>query len=357
MLNQPGSYSERGGGMKKRLSPEIFEIPVKQIRSGFFTDAYFNRTRDILVRDNNRTRVVMQVFVRDSGILCGIDEAIAVLKLCAGGPLRVSALHDGDTVAKDDTVLLIEGEYADFAHLETVYLGVLSRGTSVATAVRETVDAAEGKTVLFFASRFDHYSVQAADGYASLIGGADGVSTDANGLYLAAQGIGTIPHGLIAAYNGNTLKACKAFKRHMPDDVDLIALVDFDNDCIGTSLAAARHFGKELWGVRLDTAGDMRDISVTKADSFGVCPELVTLLREALDAEGFGRVKIIVSGGFNPEKIGRFVRLDVPFDGVGVGSAFFRKRIDFTADVVLVDGKPCAKAGREYRSNPGLEEV
>jgi len=335
----------------------MFSIPVKQIMSGFFTDAYFNRTRDILIRDENRSRVVMQVFVRDNGILCGIDEAIAVLKLCSGGPLRLSALHDGDEVAKDDTVLLIEGEYADFAHLETVYLGVLSRGTSVATAVRETVDAADGKTVLFFASRFDHYQVQMSDGYAALIGGAQGVSTDANGLYLATPGIGTIPHGLIAAYNGDTLEACKAFRRHMPADVNLIALVDFDNDCIGTSLRVARHFGEELWGVRLDTAGDMRDISVTREDSFGVCPELVTKLRNALDAEGFEWVKIIVSGGFNPKKIGRFVHMNVPFDGVGVGSAFFKKRIDFTADVVKVNGEPCAKAGRKYKPNPKLQEA
>ncbi len=343
--------------MKERLSPDIFNISVERIKSGFFTDAYFNRTREILVRDTNRVRVVMQVFARDSGVLCGIDEAITVLKLCSHGHLRISALHDGDAVARDDTVLLIEGEYADFAHLETVYLGTLSRGTSVATAVREAVDAAEGKTVLFFASRFDHYTVQPADGYAAVIGGAHGVSTDANGLYFDTPGIGTIPHGLIAAYRGDTLEACKAFRRHMPDEVNLIALVDFDNDCIGASLNVARYFGEALWGVRLDTAGDMRDISVTKDDSFGVCPELVTRLRDALDSEGFGWVKIIVSGGFNPEKIGKFVRLHVPFDGVGVGSAFLRKRIDFTADVVMTDGKPCAKAGREYRPNPELEEV
>lgn len=343
--------------MKERLSPELFELPVERIKSGFFTDAYFNRTRDILVRDSNNARVVMQVFVRDSGLLCGMDEAIAVLRLCSGGPLELRALHDGDRVTKDETVLLIEGRYADFAHLETVYLGVLSRGTSVATAVSEAVQAANGKTVLFFASRFDHYAVQASDGYAALIAGAAGVSTDANGLYRGERGIGTIPHGLIAAYKGNTLEACRAFRNHMPADVNLIALVDFDNDCIGTSLEVARHFGGELWGVRLDTAGDMRDISVTKEDSYGVCPELVIRLRDALDSEGFEQVKILVSGGFNPKKISRFVELDVPFDGVGVGSAFFRRRIDFTADVVLVEGKPCAKVGREYRPNQRLEKV
>lgn len=111
--------------------------------------------------------------------------------------------------------------------------------------------------------------------------------------------------------------------------------------------------------MRVDTAGDLRDISVqsTGNDSYGVSSELVFKLREALDREGFNRVKIVISGGFDPEKISRFVALKVPFDAVGVGSSFYRKKIDFTADVVRVNGKPCAKAGRQYNPNPRLEEV
>jgi nicotinate phosphoribosyltransferase len=240
-----------------------------------------------------------------------------------------------------------------------VYLGVLSRGTSVATAVHEVVGTAKGKAVLFFSSRFDHYLVQSYDGYAAHVGGARGVSTDANGSFFGKPGIGTIPHALIAAYKGDNLAACNAFRTQMPPCVDLIALVDFQNDCIGTSLAAASRFGKELWGVRLDTAGDLRDISVTGrgADSFGVCPELVFKLRDALDAEGYTWVRIVVSGGFNREKIKEFIGMNVPFDAVGVGSAFFKERIDFTADVVLVNGKPCAKVGRAVRPNNRLEKV
>ncbi len=347
--------------MKKRIPPEKFMIPVDEMKRGIYSDKYFIRTREVLLKDKNRSRVLMQVYTRADGIICGIDEAVAIIRTCAADPrdLSVHALFDGDSISEGETVLTIEGDYSSFAHLETVYLGVLSRGSSIASAVHEVVEAAVGKPVLFFAARFDHYRIQHIDGYAALIGGAQGVSTDANGLLHGIEGMGTIPHGLIAAYAGDTLAACRAFNKHQPADVDLIALVDFQNDCIGTSLRVARHFGEKLWGVRVDTAGDMRDESVTPvgAESLGVCPELVWKLRSALDAEGFHWVKIVVSGGFNKERLQRFVHLDVPFDAVGIGAALLRKRIEFTADVVLVNGEACAKKGRRYNPNTRLSEA
>ena len=303
----------------------------------------------------------MQVFTRKNSVLCGVDEAVAVLKLCSEDPetVKIRALYDGDRVSKGETVLTIEGDYSGFAHLETVYLGALARGTSLATAVRETVENAAGKPVMFFSARFDHYTVQSVDGYAAFIGGAAGVSTDANGLIQGVEGVGTIPHSLIAAFDGNTVSACKAFRNYIDPKVTLIALVDFDNDCIGTSLEVAQYFGKRLWGVRLDTSGDMRDVSVTSGgkNTFGVTPELVRKLRKALDEKDFYWVKIVLSGGFNSEKIKRFISLEAPFDAVGVGSSFYKKKIDFTADIVVVNGKPCAKAGRSLNPNPRLENT
>jgi nicotinate phosphoribosyltransferase len=347
--------------MKKRFSPEKFMIPVDEIKRGFYSDKYFIRTREVLLKDRKRSRVLMQVFTRADGVICGIDEAVAIIRTCAASPqdLLVHALFDGDSISKGETVLTIEGDYSSFAHLETVYLGVLARGSSIASAVHEVVEASAGKPVLFFAARFDHYRVQHIDGYAAFIGGAQGVSTDANGILHGIEGMGTIPHGLIAAYAGDTLAACKAFSAHQPPDVDLIALVDFQNDCIGTSLRVARYFGEKLWGVRIDTAGDMRDESVTPlgTESLGVCPELVWKLRRALDAEGFHWVKIIVSGGFNRERLQMFAHLDVPFDAVGIGAALLRKKVEFTADVVRVNGEDCAKRGRRYNPNTRLSEA
>ena len=304
----------------------------------------------------------MQVFTRKAGILCGIDEAIAIIRLASDRPsdLLIHALHDGDRLDADETVMLIEGDYATFAHPETVYLGVLARGSSIATNVRRVVDAAGDKPVLFFSARFDHYAVQEADGYAAFIGGAAAVSTDANASWVPGQhGSGTIPHGLIAAYRGDTVAAAVAFDLHVDPAVPRIVLVDFNNDCVADSLAAARALGDRLWGVRLDTASKLRDASVrgTGPDSCGVCAELVWNVRRALDAEGFHHVKIVISGGFNAERVARFRQLGVPFDAVGVGSAFYRDRMEFTADVVMVDGRPCAKVGRQYRPNARLHRV
>jgi len=345
----------------RRLEPGIFHIPVEKVRSGWYSDKYFVRTKEVLERDHRHTRVLMQVFCRKEAILCGMDEAIAILKLCAVNPenLVIRALYDGDRIKPLETVMTIEGDYSTFAHLETVYLGVLARGTAVATAVRKVVDAAAGRPVLFFPARFDHYRMQETDGYAAYISGAIDVSTDAQSSLWGGKGIGTIPHGLIAAYEGDTVAAAKAFDKYMDKDIPRIVLVDFDNDCIRTSLEVAEVLGKRLWGVRFDTASDLRDRSVKGRGktSYGVSPELCRKARKCFDDAGFGHIKIIVSSGFDEERIRHFVRIGVPFDAVGVGSSLFREKIDFTADVVMVEGKPCAKVGRQYNPNPRLELV
>ncbi len=349
---------------RSRLAPEVFHLPVHDIRAGRYSDKYFVRTREVLAAEEHHRRVLVQVFGKQAGILCGMDEAIAILRLCSqppGAPMELRALADGDRISAGETVLTIEGDYASFAHLETVYLGVLARGTSVATLVREAVEAAAGRSVLFFSARFGHYLTQQADGYAALVGGAAGLSSDAGGEWLHRPGLGTIPHGLIAAYDGDTSAASAAFDRRVDGSVDRIALVDFRNNCPQTALAVARRLGRRLWGVRLDTAADLWDESLTAAErtpeNRGVSAPLVRHVREALDEAGFDWVKIVVSGGFNAERLGRFVAEGVPFDAVGIGSWFFSRHAEFTADVVLVEGKPGAKVGRSHNPNPRLELV
>ena len=345
----------------KRLEPSVFDIPVRKIKSGWYSDKYFVRTKKILEKDNNHTRVLMQVFCRKNAVVCGLDEAIAILKLCADRPdeLVIKALYDGDEVKEGETVMTIEGDYSAFAHLETVYLGVIARPTAVATAVKKVVKAAKDKKVLFFPARFDHYRVQTTDGYAAFVSGALGVSTDAQGLWWGEKGLGTIPHGLIAAYKGDTTKAALTFDEYMPKDIQRIVLVDFNNDCIGDSLKVAEALGRRLWGVRLDTPEDVKDRSVKGRGKslFGVCPELVFKAREVLDKYGFDYVRIIVSSGFDQERIKRFLKFKVPFDAVGVGSALLREKIDFTADVVKVESKALSKVGRKYNPNPRLKLV
>lgn len=348
---------------RPRLDPAIFNLPIDKMRAGYYSDKYFVRAREILVADGHRPRVTMQVFGKAHAFLGGVDEAIAILKLCSVDwkDLTVHALYDGDEVEPWETVILIEGPYDAFAHLETLYLGVLARRTRVGTNTRRVVEAAAPKQVMFFPARHDHWLVQTGDGWAAHIAGAIGVSTDAQASWWGSEGVGTVPHALIAAYGGDTVLATRKFADHIDPTIQVMTLVDFENDCVRTALEVAEALGPRLYAVRIDTSEMLVDRSLWEAMGrfrpTGVNPQLVENVRRALDARGFGAVKIVVSGGFTVEKIGEFERLGVPVDAYGVGSSLFQGRFDFTADVVLTDGKPCAKVGREYKPNPRLERV
>jgi nicotinate phosphoribosyltransferase len=384
---------------------------------------------DIAVGDID---VEMQWFTRRIGntVVVGVDKSLEMLKCCTGywegdrfietaDKLEVWAVHDGTIVKSDgnplnaEAVIKVRGRYRDFALLETPTLGVLTRSSRVATNVYETLMAARGKPVLFFPARFDLHEVQASDGYAyniaierfnmdfsQKIGSF--VSTDAQGDWWGGAGGGTVAHAAIASFMGDTAEAMMQFARILPANIPRIALVDFNNDSVkdtlrvleamfkkyrelcdeGDEIEAAKYI---LYGVRLDTSGSVRDVSVEPlgdpALDLGVNPRLVFNVRQGLDAapEGWDlpahwkeaareycrNVKIVVSGGFNPEKIRRFERLSVPVDIYAVGSWLFNNNggtvTDFTGDVVRVKvhGQwiDMAKVGRRPLDNPNLERV
>ncbi len=409
---EPLRMSER---TRARLDSSVFDLPVQELRRGYRSDVYFWRSKVVLERQEMHPEVTMQVFQKQRAVLCGVDEALAILELASGryrderaayavfdelielkrrarrvyradratylslmsekvalaerldalwepgfDALEISALRDGDEIAPWEPVMHIRGDYSLFAHLETIYLGVLARRTRVATNVRRVVDASGGKPVLYFPARFDHWAVQGGDGYAAHVGGAQGVSTDAQGEWWGADAAGTVPHALIAALGGDTVAAVRAFGAEYPE-VKLVALVDFDNDVVETSLRCCRALGERLWGVRVDTSENLVDRSLLpemgRFRPNGVCPELVCLLRRELDRAGFSRVRIIASGGFDAERILEFEERRVPVDAYGVGSALLGGRTDFTADVVEVDGAPLAKVGRSLEKSARLELV
>jgi nicotinate phosphoribosyltransferase len=342
------------------------------MREGYYTDAYFNFTKQLLDERDLHPRVTMQVFQKQQSLLGGVDEAIAILKECSGraapdgwqpgwGQLEVAALHEGDEVEPWETVLTIEGDYSLFAHLETVYLGCMARRSLVMRNVREVVDAANGKPILFFPARHDHWLVQTGDGWAAHVAGAIGVSTDAQASWWGGRGVGTVPHALIASFGGDTVAAAREFAQRFAGEMNVTVLVDFENDSVRTAVEVAEALGPQLWGVRLDTSERLVDRSLWEEmgefDPCGVTPELAQRVRAALDAAGYTDVKIVVSGGFDADKIRRFERLGAPVDSYGVGSSLLRGQNDFTADVVRVEGRPCAKAGRAYKPNPRLEHV
>jgi nicotinate phosphoribosyltransferase len=353
---------------RERLDPEVFDLPVEKMRAGYYTDAYFNHARAALLEDGRHPRVVMQVFQKNRSHLGGMDEAIAILQLCSHDweQLTVHALYDGDPIEPFEPVMHIEGDYTLFAHLETVYLGVLARRTLITTNVVRVLEAARGKPIIFMPARHDHHRVQTGDGYAAhiagqIVGAPVGVTTDEQASWWGGKGVGTVPHSLIASFGGNTVLAATKFVEWAPDDFNVTVLVDFENDSVATALDVARALGPRLWGVRLDTSENLVDKSLWhEMGEFrptGVNESLVRKVRDALDADGFEHVKIVVSGGFTVEKIEAFERAGVPVDSYGVGSSLIRGQNDFTADVVMTDGRPTAKVGRQYRSNERLELV
>ncbi len=376
--------------------------------------------------------VEMQWFTRRPGttIVVGVDKALAMLRTCTGywegdtfvntaEALEVDAVHDGELVqyngnpGRVQPVIRVRGRYRDFALIETPTLGILTRASRVATNVYQTLIAARGKPVLFFPARFDLHEVQAADGYAYDIAIdrfnldyaqklGPFISTDAQGDWWGGAGGGTIAHAAIACFLGDTAEIMRCFAATLPPEVPRIALVDFNNDNVRDALAVCDVMFEQyramvdagdlaeaekyrLFGVRLDTSGSLRDVSVPPIGEarldLGVNPRLVFTVRQALDAawerwqlpdswrdrarEYCQSIKIVVSGGFNVQKITRFERLDVPVDYYAVGSSLFDNHgptvTDFTADVVQVkvhdQWVDMAKVGRRRVQNPALERV
>jgi nicotinate phosphoribosyltransferase len=352
----------------ERLPPEVFDLPFEKMREGYYADAYFNHARATLLQDGRHPRVVMQAFQKRDAYLGGMDEAIAILKLCSHDwdELTVHALYDGDRAAPWETVMTIEGDYTLFAHLETAYLGVLARRTLITTNVVRVLEAANGKPIIFMPARHDHHRVQTGDGYAAhvagrIVGAPIGVTTDEQASWWGGRGIGTVPHSLIASYGGNTVLAATKFAEWASDNINITVLVDFENNSVQTALDVARALGPRLWGVRLDTSEMLVDRSLWEEmgdfKPTGVNERLVHSVRDALDNDGFERVKIVVSGGFTIDKITEFEEKGVPVDAYGIGSSLIRGSNDFTADIVLTDGRPSAKVGRKYKPSPRLELV
>lgn len=355
-------------GKIKRLTNETFKFD-KRVGEGWFSAVYFLKSCEIVKNYKPDSMVTMQFFQKKNAVLCGSDEAIALVREFATDPdsLEIYALKDGDKISPYESVLTIKGPYQNFGFLEGLIDGVLGRRTSVATNVFNVVNAAKRsgvqKPVIFMGDRDDHFTQQAGDGYAAFIGGSTAQATHAMNEWWGKEGIGTMPHALIQLFGGDLVQATKAYHEQFPGD-ELVALVDYNNDVITDSLELAHEFGDTLRGVRVDTSKTMVDQYFWRNpdvlgsfDPRGVNPELIFALRRALDNEGFNHVKIVASGGFNVDKIKRFEDMNVPVDMYGIGRSLLNINIGFTGDNVLLNGEPEAKSGRRYRPNPRLEKV
>ena len=355
---------EKEAGKIKRLTNKTFKFP-KELGEGFYSANYFLKSRKIVSENKPGHKVMMQWFQRrDDSMLCGIDEAIAILHTFAIHPeeLEIEALNDGDIINAMEPVLKVTGRYEDYGFLESVIDGILARRTSVATNVRKVLKVAGNAPVFSMADRQDDYLTQVGDGYATYVAGINRVSTDAQGLWWGGKGMGTMPHALIQICGGDVVEAAKIYSKTFPDE-KVTALIDYNNDVVRDSLTLARAIGTKLNAVRVDTSKALidhyfDDKDTSGFDPHGVCKELIFALRNALDKEGFNYVKIVVSSSFSAEKIAEWSALGVPVDLYGVGSYFVNNTTcGFTADLVMLDGKPEAKEGRENYPSNRLQKV
>lgn len=326
-----------------------------------YTDRYFLNAKAACEHSGVNPRVLYQVFHRGESILCGMKYVRPLFE-----PLRsltIDALEDGATIQPIEPVMHLAGPIIDLLPYETIYLGLLSRMTRTATNVRAAVREANGKPVLFFPARFDAPEVQEYDGYASMIGGAAGASTAAGAEPYGKRAVGTLPHALIAAFGGDTVRATLALAEACPNE-PIWSLIDFENDSARTAVEVFRAFrehGLTLSGVRLDTSQSLIDEGLQRSgiEEHGVTPALAQLVRQALNEAGGHEVKIAVSGGFSPEKVRIFEQAHAPVDVYAIGEAFFRGSTAFTSDIVgywqdetFVSS---AKQGRSFQENPRLK--
>jgi nicotinate phosphoribosyltransferase len=327
--------------------------PSHEILSGDSADVYFMRASRILEREGLDPVVTMEVFARERGILCGIDEAKNlighVLASADPGEVSVEALGDGDEFESKEIVLRIRARYRQFGLYETAMLGMMAQSTGWATAARECVEAAAPQPVIMFGARHVHPDITDVLDYASIVGGCVGASTPAGARLANLNPTGTMPHSLVLIV-GDTVRAAQAFDRDLEPDVPRIVLVDTFKDEAEEALRVADALGDKLYGIRLDTPSERGRVTA----------DLVKEIRARLDQAGHRHVGIVVSGGLTPDRIRHFKEQGAPADSFAVGSYISgASPIDFTGDIKEIDGAPIAKRGRipGVTPSPRLKQV
>lgn len=325
-----------------------FDIAAS-VLSGETADVYFSRAQAILRREGLNPTVTMEAFSSGQGVLCGMREVLDLLRAILPPQGRAWALEEGEAFGSKEVVLRITAPYDSFGLYETAILGILAHCSGWATAARECVQVAGGRPVISFGARHVHPRVADIMDYAAIVGGCIGCSTSLGAKLAGLNPTGTMPHAMVLIF-GDTVKAALAFDRHMPPEVPRIVLVDTLKDEAEESLRVAHALGQRLYGVRLDTP----------AERGRVTADLVKEVRARLDLAGFSQVKIVVSGGLDPQRIIYLLENGAPVDFFAVGSHIAGARpVDFTGDLKEIDGKPISKRGRlpGITPNPRLKQA
>ena len=318
--------------------------------SGDTTDIYFRRAQQVLESEGLNPICTVEFFPSKPGLLSGIDEALQLIEeVVPPNDREVEAIEEGSEIDRKEVVMRVRAPYRPFGLYETPLLGILSHCTGWATAARECVEAAGDIPVVSFGARHVHPLVSGRMEYSAVLAGCQGCASIDGAALAGVAPTGTMPHALILVM-GDTLEAAQAFDRSQGPEVPRIVLVDTFKDEAEESLRVARAMRERLAGVRVDTPWERGRVTA----------ELVKEIRARLDLEGFNSVRLIVSGGLDPERIRYFRENEAPVDSFGVGGYISNAGpINFTADIHEVDGKAIAKRGRipGLTANPKLKRV
>ncbi|CAG1064481.1 nicotinate phosphoribosyltransferase [uncultured bacterium] len=306
------------------------------IRGGLVTDVYFKRTLEVMKARGIDKQVRAEFFAKKLpvdygwGVLAGVEEAA---RLMEGKDVDIRCMNEGEVFNPWEPVMEVSGPYSGFCLFETALLGLICQSTGVATKSARMRLSAGSRMVVSFGARRMHPAIAPMIERAAFIGGADGVSVLASAELLEVDPMGTMPHALILVM-GDTVEAAKAFDEAMGPDVRRVALIDTFNDEKFEALRVAEAMGERLHAVRLDTPSSRR------GDFFRIFEEV----RWELDLRGFKHVKLFASGGLDEAELRRLAPV---VDAFGVGTSISNAPVvDFSMDIVEMDGRPLAKRGK-----------
>jgi nicotinate phosphoribosyltransferase len=319
-------------------SKRLFHVASEaEIKAGEVSDVYFSRTVQILRARGINKRVKAEIRLKSFpqsdwsfGVLAGIEEAASLL---TGLPVDAWAMDEGTLFAPYEPVLVVEGNYLDWAEWETALLGVLCQASGIATKAARCKRAAGERQVISFGARRMHPALAPMIERNAFIGGCDGVAVTKSAELIDADPTGTIPHALVLMF-GDTVEALRAFNEVVDPKVRRVALIDTLQDEKFEAIRVAEALGRDLYAVRLDTPSSRR------GDFFRILDEV----RWELDYRGYEHVKILASGGIDEYEI---LRLNPLVDGYGVGTAIANAPVlSFALDIMEIEGQPFAKRGK-----------
>jgi nicotinate phosphoribosyltransferase len=356
------------------------------------TDSYFNRTKRIVGRFGDNT-VTYAVFLRRP-VICAprlMLDWIRTVAAARGQEIGIDLMYqEGEWVGAGEPIVYLTGSMIALSDMETLLLQKIGAASVAAhNAYRMCLSL---PSVAFLAMDARHCAgaeMQDMMAYAASVGSAAAVKEGAKGFvgnandgtahyFGSPKGLGTMPHSLIG-YAGSTVRAAEMFRETFADE-PMTVLVDYFGKEITDGLAVCACFpdlaAAGQLSFRLDTHGGRFLEGLDLAESYavlerhapgairryrsetelrylvgtGVSAAAIWRFREALNAAGYAKVRIVASSGFDVDKCRVMHDAHAPIDVVGTGSFIPDTwgETYATADIVEYNGVPMVKVGREF---------